>query len=122
MIRLDVSSGVTSAAPSGDAGAARTCSPRSWRIAYVRRSSGSRMRGLVADDVGERLLRGGRLRWRRDAAELERQVDEHDLVRSLGGRGDRDVRRDGRRADAALGAVDRDDPAGPGDGQRRRPR
>ena len=64
-------------------------------------------RGLVADDVGEGLL-GVEVEMRRDAAELQVEVDEDDPVRpALRGR-DRDVGRDGRRPDAALGAEDGD--------------
>jgi hypothetical protein len=45
-----------------------------------------------------------------DIAELERRIDQHDLLAEVGGRRDRQVHRDGRSTDAALGAEDRDDP------------
>ena len=73
-------------------------------------------RRLVADDVGDGLLRV-QVEQRRDAAELEREVHQDHLVGPLGDRRDRDVGRHGRRADAALGAVDGHRPACAGEGQ-----
>jgi hypothetical protein len=69
-------------------------------------------RGLVTDDVGEGLL-GPQVEVTRDAAELQRHVEEDDAVGPADRRGHRDVRRDGRRPDAALRAVHGDDPASP---------
>ena len=71
-------------------------------------------RGVVAGDVGERLLRLD-VEERRDLAELEVEVDEDDPVRLLAGLDHRHVRRDRRRPDAAARAVDRDRPALAGD-------
>ena len=68
-------------------------------------------RGLVAHDVGDGQL-GLEVEMGRDAAELQVEVDEDDPV-GLALRGDHsDVRGDGRRPDAALGAVDGDRPPG----------
>ena len=76
-------------------------------------------RRFVADDIGEGLLRV-EVEKRRDPAELEREVDQDDLVRPPGDGGDADVRGDRRRPDAALRAVDRDGPPGAMHRDRRR--
>ena len=54
-------------------------------------------------------------------AELQVAVDEADLAPELAMERDRGVDRDGRRADAALGAVEREDPAERRPGEQRRP-
>ena len=71
-------------------------------------------RGLVPDDVGEGLA-GLDVEVRRDLAELEVEVDDHDAIRLALGRGHGNVRRDGRGPDAALRAVDGDRPPDLGD-------
>ena len=72
--------------------------------------------GVVADDVRDGLLRL-EVEVGRDAAELQVEIDQDDPIGPTARRGDRDVRGDGRRADAALGAVDRHRAARLGQGQ-----
>ena len=104
--------GVMSSAISGDGGASRTRMPAEWLMTKV-----SMRLDLVAglelgDEVGDRLVLRVQVEQDADVAELERAVDEDDLLAQLGGGRDGQVDRDGRPADAALGAEDRDDLAG----------
>ena len=66
----------------------------------------------LGDEVGDRLVLRVQVEQDADVAELERAVDEDDLLAELGRRGDGEVDGQGRPADAALGAEDRDDLAG----------
>ena len=59
----------------GGRGAARTCRPESWRVAYVRSSSGSRSAASSRTSIDERLPRR-EVQVCRDLAELEVEVDE----------------------------------------------
>ena len=65
----------------------------------------------LGDEVRDRLALGVQVEQDADVAELERAVHDDDLPAELGGGGDRQVDRDGRPADAALRAEDRDDVA-----------
>ena len=104
-------SAVISSAISGDGGASSTRTPEEWLIRNV--SSDSSVAGLeLGDEVRDRLVLGVQVEQDADVAELERGVDEDDLLAELRGRGDGEVDRDRRPADAALGAEDRDDLAG----------
>ena len=63
-------------------------------------------------EVRDGLVLGVQVEQDADVAELERAVDDDDPLAQLGRGGDGQVDRDGRPADAALGAEDRDDRAG----------
>ena len=95
-------SDVICSACSGPAGEARTWRPLSWRMAYVRRSSGSR-RAASSRMASMMVCFGVEVEVGRDAAELQVEVDQDDLIRLPARRGDRDVRGDRGRPDAALG-------------------
>ena len=66
----------------------------------------------LRDEVGDRLVLRIEVQEDPDIAELERAIDEDDLLAELGGRGDGQVDRQRRAADAALGAEHGDDLAG----------
>ena len=66
----------------------------------------------LRDDVRDRLVLGVEVEQDADVAELERSVDEAGPLAELGGRGDREVDRERRASDAALGAEHRDDAPG----------
>ena len=66
----------------------------------------------LGDEVGDRLVLRVEVEQHADVAELERAVDEHDLLAQLGGGRDGEVDRERRAADAALRAEDGDDLAG----------
>ena len=66
----------------------------------------------LGDEVGDRLVLRVQVEQDADVAELERAVDEDDLLAELGGGRDGQVDRDRRPADAALRAEDGDDLAG----------
>ena len=109
-------SGVTSSAASGrdrrgqhvqPAVVAHRVRPEQLRLAH---------RDLVADDVDDGLLRL-EVEMRRDAPELQVEVDQDDPIRPRLGRGDGDVDGHGRGPDAALGAEHGHGALGPGDRQ-----
>ena len=85
--------------------------PAEWLITNVSIDSSS-PRLELGDEVGDRLVLRVQVEQDADVAELERAVDEDDLLAELGRGGDGQVDREGRPADAALRAEDRDDPAG----------
>ncbi len=62
-------------------------------------------------EVGDRLVLGIEVEQDAHVAELERAIDEDDLLAQFRGGGDRHVHRDRRASDAALGAEQRDDQA-----------
>ena len=66
----------------------------------------------LRDDVRDRLVLGVEVEQDADVPELERPVHEAGPLAELGRRGDREVDRERRAADAALGAEHGDDPAG----------
>ena len=73
---------------------------------------GLSLRGLVADQIGDRLA-GRLVEVGRHLAELQVEVDDEDTARTGLGVGHRDVDRDRGRPDPALGAVHGDQPARP---------
>ena len=96
-------------ARAGRAGPGR---PRSGSIMNVSSDLGLAAGLELGDEVGDRLVLGVEVEQDADVAELERAVDEGDLLAELGGRGDGQVDGDRGPADAALGAEDGDDLAG----------
>ena len=72
--------GVTSSAEFGVVGAASTCRPLSCRTAYVRRSSGSR--SAASSRTTSASVWRVKIEMRRDAPELQVEIDEDDPVRS----------------------------------------
>ena len=87
--------------------------PDAGRVVDDERVDRLELAGLeLGDEVGDRLVLRVQVEQDADVAELERAVHEDDLLAELGGRGDGQVDRDRRPADAALRAEDRDDDAG----------
>ena len=100
--------GVISSAISGDGGASRTRTPAEWLMTNVSSDSGS-----PASSSGTRsaidLFFGFRLSRTPTSPNWNEPSIEDDRLAELGRRGDREVDRDRRPADAALRAEDRDD-------------
>ena len=110
-------SGRTRSAVSGDGGASsrsipESCLTMTWRDEVVV----DRRRGHDVDDA---LAIEPEVEEHAVVAELEVGVHQRDLAAELAMERDRRVDRDGRRADAALGAVERERPAERRPGQER---
>ena len=88
--------------------------PDAGRVVDDERVERLELAGLLelGHEVGDRLVLRVQVEQDADVAELERAVDEDDLLAELGRGGDGQVDRDRRPADAALGAEDGDDDAG----------
>ena len=81
--------------------------PEEWLIMNVSRDFGLAAALELAGEIRDRLVARVEVQQDADVAELERGVDEPDLLAGLRG-GDGEVHRDRGAADAALGAEDRD--------------
>ena len=94
------------------------------RVVDDERVDATRLAGFeLRDEVRDRLVLRVEVEQDADVAELERAVHEARPLAELGGRGDREVDRERRAADAALRAEDGDDAAGlAGSRSARRPR
>ena len=87
--------------------------PAEWLITIVSIDSTSWPWLLeFGDEVGDRLVLQIEIQEDPDIPELERAIDEDDLLAELGGRGDGHVDRQRRATDAALRAEHGDDLTG----------